>query len=238
MTGWATGVIDFVPGFLDANNPGLGTVGSGGTEAALGPADTEVNSFGDSGSIVVELDDFIHDGPGDDFAVFENGFFTVDGCFCELGFVEVSSDGAHFAEFESETLNTAGPGDIDPTDYRNFAGKHPSSGSPYVGTGFDLSELADHPLVLSGDVNLGGIRFIRITDVIGDGSTFDSFDNPVYDPYPTAVGTGGFDLNAVGIINLPEPGSQALMASGVLALVALGRFRPGRDRRRCTPSIV
>ena len=41
---------------------------------------------------------------------------------------------------------------------------------------------------------------MRIRDLLGDGSNRDSYGNPIYDPTPT-YGTGGFDLDAVGVLN-------------------------------------
>jgi len=54
--------------------------------------------------------------------------------------------------------------------------------------------------VLEGETDLNDIRYIRIIDVTGDGSTFDSFGNPIYAPFPTTE-SAGFDLEAVGVIN-------------------------------------
>jgi hypothetical protein len=36
-------------------------------------------------------------------------------------------------------------------------------------------------------------------DAVGDGCTTDSLGNPIYDPYPTAFSSGGFDLDAVEV---------------------------------------
>jgi hypothetical protein len=51
--------------------------------------------------------------------------------------------------------------------------------------------------VLSGAVMLNAITRVRIVDIIGDGSFFDSDGDVIYDPYPTS-GSIGFDLDAVG----------------------------------------
>jgi hypothetical protein len=50
-------------------------------------------------------------------------------------------------------------------------------------------------------VDLSNITAIRIVDIIGDGSVRDSLGHLVYDPYPT-TGSAGFDLDAVGLINV------------------------------------
>jgi hypothetical protein len=225
MGAWATGVVSFTPGFFDASNPGAGTVGTGGETAALGVADsTGVKSLGDTGSIVLELTDLTHDGLGDDFAVFENGFDTLAGCFCELAFVEVSSDGVTFIGFETEALNGMFPGELDPTDYRNFAGKLPAVGVPPIGVGFDLNELASDPLVIDGTVDILAIRYVRLTDIFGDGLTLDSFGDPIFDAGASG-GSAGFDIDAVGILNVPEPDFASLISSGLVGLTALGRRR-------------
>ena len=48
-------------------------------------------------------------------------------------------------------------------------------------------------------------------DIPGNGEFLDSQNNPVFDPYATPIpGSGGFDLEAVGVINsvpVPEPAS-------------------------------
>ncbi|MCK4793592.1 MAG: hypothetical protein KAV87_58225, partial [Desulfobacteraceae bacterium] len=67
-------------------------------------------SLGDGGWIVVTFDQAIANGPGSDFAVWENGFVSVQGgdaglLFAELMFVEVSSDAVNFARFPSVCLN-------------------------------------------------------------------------------------------------------------------------------------
>jgi hypothetical protein len=72
------------------------------------------------------------------------------------------------------------------------------------GTPFDLALLADTSAVHTEEVNLGAITHVRVVDIIGDGSQLDSFDNPIYDPTPT-VGSGGFDLDGIGVINEAAP---------------------------------
>ncbi len=74
------------------------------------------------------------------------------------------------------------------------------------------------------------MRYVRIVDVIGNGTTFDANGQPVYDPHPTAFPSGGFDLDAVGVLHAPEPGAQAMLGSGVACLAALARRRRGACR--------
>jgi hypothetical protein len=135
----------------------------------------------------------ICDGPGADFAVFENSFSNYN---LELAFVEVSSDGVNFVRFPawSFTEEEVGPyavGAMDPTDIEGFAGKYKAG----FGTPFDLAALP-----ASATLDLQNIRFVRIVDIVGDGGTLDSGWRPIYDPTPT-YGSGGFDLDGIGVIH-------------------------------------
>jgi len=215
VTAWATEVDSFDRGPLDIANPGGGDASFGAPENALGPATNDVYdvfSLGDGGFITFYVAGGIHDGPGDDFAVFENGFYAPGGLYGELAFVEVSSNGVDFVRFPATCLRStavAGGGTIDPTDYHNLAGKHPLN----RGTGFDLAELG-----------LSSVSYVRLVDVIGNGSTFDAAGRKVYDPYPTAYASGGFDADALAV---PEPDPSAALAAGALAVSALAlRRRP------------
>lgn len=165
---------------------------------AVGIADNFVVSLGDGGSAVLTFENPIVNGPGYDFAVFEN---SLDGSFLELGFVEVSSDGVHFFRFPaisetSTSTQVATFGTIDPTKINNFAGKY----LVLYGTPFDLDTLKNTPGL---DVN--NITHIRIIDVVGDidpaHATYDSQGHIVNDPWPTPFNTCGFDLDAVGVIH-------------------------------------
>ena len=154
------------------------------------------------GSITLELARPVRDLSGADFVVFENGVIAqtnyggagVGGIFGELAHVEVSADGVNFVRFPSRSLTTSavgGYGSIDPTNVRNLAGKHVNGYGESWGTPFDLAE-----------VDLTEIRHVRIIDVPGDGSSTDSAGNPILDPWVT-FGSGGFDLEAVGVISSP-----------------------------------
>ncbi len=180
---------------------------------ALGPAttDTERDTFhivslGDSGTVTLGFSLPIRDGDGPDFAVFENSFNNY---FLELAFVEVSSDGIHFLRFSNHSLTPAKVGafpnaanGVDPTNLSGLAGKHRIG----FGTPFDLNLLRTHPDSVLLDFD--AVRFVRIVDIIGNGSQLDSFGNPIYDPHPT-IGSAGFDLDAVGVLNqaAPVPGT-------------------------------
>jgi hypothetical protein len=203
---WANGWTNYLPGvnvsnqFLDADQ-------------TLGPASNDVfavASLGDNGSITLTFPAPIADGPGPDFAVFENANTER---FLELAFVEVSSDGTNFTRFPCHALGK------DPVDtyaktnvteaesFANLAGKTLKG----YGTPFDLSELAGTP-----GLDPRRVTHVRVVDVVGDGSSRDSYGNPIYDPAPT-WGSGGFDLDGVGVLNplieisaVPDAPSPAL----------------------------
>jgi hypothetical protein len=128
--------------------------------------------------------------------VFEN---AANPGFLDLGFVEVSSDGATFARFDTAYLGETPVdafGTHDTTLMGGLAGKyHQGYGGP-----FDLNTLANKPEVLDGRVDLLDIRYIKIVDIPGDGSVLDSFAHPIFDPYP-CVQSAGFDLDAVGVMH-------------------------------------
>jgi len=97
------------------------------------------------------------------------------------------------------------------------------------GTGFDLADLAGDPLVAQGKLDLAHVYYVRLVDVIGNGSTFDSSGRPIYDPYPTPYASGGHDVDAVGA---PEPDRVAMFVAGALCVGALARRRHGCARSR------
>jgi hypothetical protein len=168
-------------------------------QLALGPAgadSSDVVSLGRGGEITLEFIPSIADGDGYDLAVFENG---ITDTFLELGFVEVSSDGKNFVRFDHSCLaeSPVDPfGTVDTTKAGGLAGKYRQG----FGTPFDLLTLKNRPEVTAGLLDLSGIRYVKIVDVIGDGSRKDSFGRPIYDPYPT-VDSAGFDLDAVAALN-------------------------------------
>ena len=141
-------------------------------------------------------------------------------------FVEVSSDGTNFQRFPNYSTTPgpiAGGGVLDPDNLAGFAGVNPvladvgDANTPGNGINpfqvgaaggdvFDLNSLSQTPLVLSGVVDLQHIRYLRLVDIIGNGSTLDSFGRPIYDPVGTFV--NGADVDSVAVINgvhAPEP---------------------------------
>ena len=240
--GWAAGYRDYLPADDQWSGPW------NDPNKALGPATgdkTDIVSLGDlslpeilsgkpPGQITLLFDETIHNRQGYDFAVFENGFVSEDTwatgsisgqMFADLGFVEISTDGIHFARFPTVSL-TPTPQNAYPyltieiSDVYNLAGKHPNGYNYCTGTPFDLAELADDPLVVSGLVDLSQIHFIRIVDIPGSGHWRDQAtectdpcswpdwqsypsDHPLYDAWET-WGSGGLDLEAIGILHEQE----------------------------------
>lgn len=239
MIAWASEVEEIVRGPIDIANPGQGNASFGTPELALGPAtedpdvSSHVVSLGDGGSLTLYFETGIGDGPGDDFAVYENGFFVPSsgGLFAEFAFVEVSSDGVGFARFPATSLNGEPVSSfeaIDPSDYHQLGGKHEIT----LGTGFDLDELATDPLVSSGALRLHDVRYVRLVDVVGNGSRVDRFANPIYDPFATPFASGGFDADAVGVLHVaPEADAVGMLAAGTGFLAVLSRRRA--HARRC-----
>jgi len=187
FTAWATGWTGYQAGTdVDA--------GWQTPQKALGKAvgdSFDVVSLGNGGSITLTFTQPIANGEGSDFAVFENSFSDT---FLELACVEVSSNGADFYRFPnySYTSSKVGAfGATDPTNISGLAGKYRQG----YGTPFDLSELAG----IAG-LDLNNIGYVRIKDILGNGTDRDSLGNPIYDPYKT-TGSAGFDLDAIGVIH-------------------------------------
>ncbi len=180
----------------------LGKADVGAEESAIGAPGNGVVSLGDGGEGILTFNPPIKNGPGYDFAVFENGFPFGSGMFyLELAFVEVSSDGNHFVRFSNiSNTDTSQQIDqfsgVDASKINNLAGKYIGN----YGTPFDLDEF----LPLSS-ININQITHIRIVDVVGSmDNTFakrDSRGLKINDPWPTPFGSSGFDLDAVGVIH-------------------------------------
>ncbi len=199
---WAS-VCKIERGYRDVSKPDSGFVTAGTDVAATGPAlQNGVLSLGDGGRAVLEFPSPIVDGTGWDFAVFENTFLDT---FLELAFVEVSTDGKRFVRFPASSLSdtqtqTGAFGYTRPEKVNNLAGKYISG----YGTPFDLGELKD-----STGIDIGNIRFVRVVDVVGSlndkYATRDAWGRKINDPWPTRFASGGFDLDAVGVIHQKWP---------------------------------
>ncbi len=243
---WAMNVLDYSP--APGVNPGVSD-----PSHALGPANGAIVSLGDltqpmidagtpPGQITLSFDLPITNGPDWDLLVFENAatLFTRPYVFGELAYVEVSSTGRDFARFPSVSLNVEPgqgvPGDteinasfgrafagINTTNVHNLAGIHPIR----VGTVFDFNDLAADPLVLSGQIDLNDIRFVRVVDIPGSGAFLDADGRPILDAWLT-TGTGGFDLDAVGArYVIPEPAAVVLC---IVSMAGMLVFRLSRMR--------
>lgn len=193
---WAKNV-SIARGFKKIGDPSLGRVTTGVAENAIGFPTGAVVSLGDGGEAIVTFNKPVINGPGFDFAVFENGNIG----YLELGIVKVSSDGINFFGFpnHSQTPTSAQIGTFGTPSasyLNNLAGKYEGS----YGTPFDLNDIPDDPLL-----DKQKITHVKVIDVVGSidpaFATYDSFGNAINDSYPTPFDAGGFDLQAVGVIH-------------------------------------
>jgi len=191
-------------GLMDVRNPQIGTTSAGTVEMMTSYPDGQAVSLGDGGIATIRFDVPIVDGPGFDFAVFENGFHirnSGDSDFLELAFVEVSTDGLRWVRFpnfcDNDTSNQLRTYDgMKASRIHNLAGKYVGN----YGTPFDLNELKD-----SLGIDINNINHIRVIDVVGSldpqYASYDSRGYKINDPFPTNFLQGGFDLDAIGVIH-------------------------------------
>lgn len=89
-----------------------------------------------------------------------------------------------------------GFGLLNPSNLHNLAGKYIEG----YGTPFDLEGLAGQT-----GLDLNAVTHVRIVDVVGTNNpeyaTVDHNGRIVIDTYSTPYNTGGFDLDAIGVIN-------------------------------------
>jgi len=207
---FATSVVAFNQGagggIFNTSNILGGPQGGGFSGGAL-----DVLTLGVGGDVTVGFDVTITDGPGADFTVFENGFVFSGGTFAEVAFVEVSTDGVAFARFPSRYAGPAAPqpqfGSLPFGTFSGLVGGLPGLANVFTniidpfdpvvsgGESFDLRDLAAHPLVIAGAVDLAAIHFVRIVDVVA-GVDVDSAGNFIYDN----GGASGADIDAVAVI--------------------------------------
>lgn len=205
---WATGA-EVNRGYINISDTnavagGSNRASAGEPQNAIGPSNNAIVSLGDLGEAILTFDTPITNGDGPDFAVFENGFSHT---FLELAHVEVSSDGIHFVRFPSHSetqtdTQIGGFGAVDARYLYNLAGKYKSG----FGTPFDLEELKNEQ-----GLNVNQITHVKIIDVVGSlGSegTKDAQNNMINDPFPTPFTSGGFDLDAVGVIHEYEDSGE------------------------------
>ncbi len=179
----------------------LGKASVGDSSAAVGAAGNMVVSLGDGGEAILTFERPVRNGPGYDFAVFENGFVVDSLAFLELAFVEVSSDGQHYVRFPSvyhgDTMQQLQNGEgMNAANINSLAGKYVAD----YGTPFDLDIFA--PL---SSVDINHITHIRIIDVVGSlqapYASRDSEGGLINDPWPTGFPSSGFDLDAVAVLH-------------------------------------
>ncbi|MBI2798666.1 MAG: PEP-CTERM sorting domain-containing protein [Gammaproteobacteria bacterium] len=225
IAAWASGYENYQPGSnVDAafRTP----------DKALGPAvgnAFDVVALGDAGRITLTFSGSIYNGPGWDFAVFENSFSDT---FLKFAFVEVSSNGRSYFRFPSFSF-TPSPvsafGSIDPTNVDGLAGKYRQG----FGTPFDLDLFKNVP-----GIDINHITEVRLADVVGNGTEKDNWPTSlggphfIYDPFHT-TGSGGFDLEALGVRYLnavaaapvPLPTPAMLLLAPLVALTVRTRAR-------------
>ncbi len=175
---FADEVVSFDPGEF----AGFGEAGF--PDVVLGPPEgggdasgsTDVLTLGQEGEIVLAFTDMVAvDGPGVDLLVFENPF----GGYYETGQVAVSDDGVQWFDFPCDAEDTEGlyPGcaGVGSVYSSTASGIDPTDPATAGGDGFDLA-----------DVGLATARYVRVRDT---GTNLYGGD------------TGGFDLDAVAIVN-------------------------------------
>ncbi len=211
ISGWADSCI-VSRGYIDISDTNAVYEGSnrasyGADDHATGYADNYAVSLGDGGIASLYFSTPIHNGPSFDFAIFENSFSDN---FLELAFVEVSSDGVNYFRFPSASLSDTNTqvesfGFLNPEEIHNLAGKY----RMFYGTPFDLEELKG----ITG-LNIDSITHIKIIDVVGSIQTEygsrDSQGRMINDPFPTPFNSGGFDLDAVAILNTETAGIASI----------------------------
>lgn len=246
IQGWADILVDYTPGTdVDAGfrTPAKALGAAGNSDGSNAGFTADIVSLGNGGSITLAFSHAIGDGPGADFAVFENSFSDT---FLELAWVEVSSDGSNFFRFPAFSLTptpVSAFGNVDPTNIEGLAGKYRAG----FGTPFDLADLAGTP-----GLDTSRVTHLRIVDIVGDGSAANDLDPDslarwlgvplselppalvalaeaapaaIYDPHRT-VGSGGFDLDAIGVLHyavVPLPAAAWLFAGGLATLLPLRR---------------
>ena len=181
---WADVVVAFTPG------TGAGFGQNFFPDNVLGPPDPdpsltpfnpsakpqELLSLGHGGEIVLDFtDNYIVDGQGVDFTVFENVFYIGGDTttpFIEAAFVAVSMDGQNWVTFPWDTTTYKGFAGVTPTNDN----QHPTDAKVSGGDSFDLAA-----------VGLPFAKFVKLTD-IGDLKKEGPFN-------------GAFDLDAVVAVN-------------------------------------
>jgi len=210
---YAAAVASYTPG-ISGDAFATEALGAPSGEGLFGGS-FDTATLGVSGTVTLELANAAGDGPGTDLIVCENPFLLLETTlsFAEACFVEVSSDNQHFARFPVTYGGPLGP--FAPFEcaemswYKGLAGvrpvitKVPGGPDPLDvvragGDAFDFADLADDPLVLSGDVDLGNIVWVRLTD-IDSGTVNDDSGKAIWDCGIDSISST--DIDAVIAVN-------------------------------------
>jgi hypothetical protein len=232
---WANNISPLASGLTHFAPRGSTTISLTGFNSLGDLDDTQIGNGESAGFLTVTFPHGISNESGPDFAVFENGFTfgSPNGLFADLAYVEVSTNGIDFVRFPNLSLNTApvqGSGAFagyDMSNVWNLAGKHAQG----FGTPFNLDDLLTNALVLSGQVDLNNIQYIKLVDIPGNGAFKDSFGNSILDNWLT-TGSGGFDFRlpqglGVGVLSaVPETNSISMLGIALTIIVL-------RSRRTC-----
>jgi len=184
---YARSVVSFQPGaFAGYNQDKLPDIVLGPPYVmSEGVPSLDVLSLGSGGEIVLGFGEHaIVDGPGADLVVFENPFWPGGNAakvYAELGEVSVSDDGESWTTFACDMAGDgaghfAGCAGVTPTLVYDPATLVPLDPAESGGDGFDLAELG-----------LSSARFVKIHDL---------------ETLSPAGITSGFDLDAIGIVNV------------------------------------
>jgi hypothetical protein len=199
IVAWASGEQNYLEG-----NP-INAAFANAT-ACLGPASASTSShiteLGDGGQITLSFaEPIVAQGAGPDFAVFGNAF---ESGYNKLAYVDVSEDGTTWFREPNVSLTPNPIGtfgtNMDPTNISGLAGKYVAG----YGVPFSLSA-----------VGLAEANFVRLVDVIGDGTSLDTSGDPIYDPTPRS---DGFNVSGVAVLSTPEPGSFLLFGLAMAGL--------------------
>lgn len=221
---WASGVQQYSVGspYLTSNNPNGVPYATGSN--CLGVPDGSSTSYhvtnlGENGSIVLTFPQpIVANGTGDEFAVFSNGLGTG---YCKLGQVWVSQNDVTWYEepnysYTPAPLSTYSEGMI-LTNIEGYCGKY--------GAGYGEPFSIDYPGFPSE------INYVKVTDVQGNGSYFDSNGNVIYDNYPNDDGCNVAGVAVMSEAVVPEPGTLPLL------LVVFGAtllYRQYSNLNRCS----
>ncbi|MBX7245672.1 MAG: hypothetical protein K1X53_09235 [Candidatus Sumerlaeaceae bacterium] len=171
---------------------------------------SRILSLGTGGSITLAFDNnWIVNGPGPDFTIFENPFQPVgfpDQSFAETAIVSVSEDGTTWTTIPYNFVDPGTTGGLlQKSCYSGLAGLNAVYSNPSNGIS------AYNPAVSGGDafdltsVGLTRTRFIRLTDTGTTGPTqIQAPSGSIINDYGNALNpppSAGFDLNAVVAIH-------------------------------------